>query len=103
MNAFHTLALPYFLLALSAVDRSAHAPQALVVEAVDLRDLPRLVVAAQDGHPLAIADFERDEQGDRFDRVVSAVDVAARDRQASSEAREALASMATATHSPMNR
>lgn len=51
--------------------------EALVVEAVDLRDLPRLVVAAEDGDALGIADLEGDEQGDRLDGVVATVDVVA--------------------------
>ena len=51
--------------------------QALVVEAVDLRDLPRLVVAAQDSHAVAVPHLERDEQRRRLDRVVAAVDVVA--------------------------
>ena len=51
--------------------------QALVVEAVDLRDLAGLVVAAQDGDALGVADFERDEQGDRLDGEVAAVHVVA--------------------------
>ena len=67
--------------------------QALVVEAVDLGDLPRLVVAAQDGDPLAVPDLERDEQRDRLDRIVPSVDIAA------DSADLAL----TPTHSPMKR
>lgn len=51
--------------------------EALVVEAVDLRDLPRLVVAAEDGDALGVADLEGDEQGDRLDGVVATVDVVA--------------------------
>ena len=74
MNAFHTLALPYFLLALSAVDRSAHAPQALVVEAVDLRDLPRLVVAADERDAVRIADFVRQQEEEGLDAVEATVD-----------------------------
>ena len=49
--------------------------EALVVEAVDLRDLARLVVASQDRDALRVADFERDEEGDGFDGVVASVDV----------------------------
>lgn len=51
--------------------------QALVVEAVDLSNLPRLVVASQDGDALAIPHLESDEEGDRLDRVVASVDVIA--------------------------
>ena len=57
--------------------RVAVFAQALVVEAVDLRDLARLVVAAQDGDALGVADFERDEEGHRLDGEVAAVDVVA--------------------------
>ena len=49
--------------------------QTLVVEAVDLGDLARFVVAAQDGDAVGIADFEGDEEGDGFDGKVAAVDV----------------------------
>ncbi len=49
--------------------------QALVVEAVDLRDLARLVVAAEDGDPLGISDLEGYEQSDGLNRVVSTVDI----------------------------
>ena len=51
--------------------------QALVVEAVDLRDLAGFVVAAQDGDAVRVADFERDEQGDGLDGEVAAVYVVA--------------------------
>ena len=53
--------------------------QAFVVEAVDLRDLARLVVAAQDGDALGVADFERDEKRHRLDGEVASVDVVALD------------------------
>ena len=49
----------------------------LVVEPVHLRDLPRLVVAPQNRDAIAIAQLERDEQGDRLNRVVPTVDVVA--------------------------
>jgi hypothetical protein len=48
---------------------------ALIVEPVDLGDLARLVVAAQDGDAIAVADFEADQQGHGFDGVVAAIDV----------------------------
>ena len=51
--------------------------QALVVEAVHLRDLPTLVVPAQDRHAVAVAHLERDEERDCLDRVVPSVDVVA--------------------------
>jgi len=41
--------------------------QTLVVEAVDLRNLPRLVVTSQDGDAVAIAQLESHEESDRFD------------------------------------
>lgn len=44
---------------------------ALVVETVDLSDLPRLVVAPQNGDPVLVAHFEGNEQGDSLDRVVA--------------------------------
>lgn len=51
--------------------------QALVVEAVDLRDLPGLVVSSEDGDALGVSDLEGDEEGDRLDRVVASVNVVA--------------------------
>jgi len=51
--------------------------QALVVEAVDLRDLPRLVVAAQQVDALAVAHLERDEQRDSLHRVVATIHIIA--------------------------
>lgn len=51
--------------------------ETLVVEAVDLRDLARLVVAAEDGDALGVADLEGDEQGNCLDGVVATVDVVA--------------------------
>jgi hypothetical protein len=55
--------------------RVAVFAQAFVIEAVDLGDLAGLVVAAEDGDSLWEADFESDEEGDGFDRVVASVDV----------------------------
>jgi hypothetical protein len=52
-------------------------PQALVVETVNLRDLTRLVVAAEDGDARGVADLQGDEQSDRLDRVVSTIDIIA--------------------------
>lgn len=39
----------------------------LVVEAVNLRDLARLVVAPDEGDPVGVADFEQQEQEEGFD------------------------------------
>lgn len=55
-------------------------PQAFVVEAVDLGDLSALVVASEDGDPVSVPDLERDEQGDRLDRIVPSVDVIAHEK-----------------------
>jgi hypothetical protein len=73
-------------------------PQTLVVEAVDLGDLPRLVVAAKDGDPLSVPDFERDEERDGLDRVVPSVDVAVR-----GASEQATSTAHGGTHSPMKR
>lgn len=51
--------------------------EALVIEAVDLSDLARLVVAAEDGDSLGVTDLEGDEEGDGLDGVVASVDVVA--------------------------
>lgn len=52
-------------------------PEALVVEAVDLGDLARLVVAAEDSDAPGVADLQGDQQGDCLNRVISSVDVVA--------------------------
>lgn len=57
--------------------RVAILAQALVVEAVHLRDLAGLVVAAQDGDAAWVADLERDEQSHSLDREVTAINVVA--------------------------
>lgn len=49
--------------------------QAFVVEAVHLGNLSRLVVSSKDGNALGISDFEGDEQGHSFYRVVASIDV----------------------------
>ena len=51
--------------------------EAFVVETIHLRDLAGLVVAAEDGDAVAVAQLERDEEGDGLDGVVAAVDVVA--------------------------
>mmetsp|Transcript_3210 Transcript_3210/g.13928 ORF Transcript_3210/g.13928 Transcript_3210/m.13928 type:complete len:312 (+) Transcript_3210:1674-2609(+) len=53
--------------------------KALVVEAVHLRDLPRLVVAADDGDAIGVANLERHHQRDRLDRVITSVYVVAQE------------------------
>ena len=47
---------------------------ALVVEAVDLGDLPGLVVAADERDALGVADFEREKEQEGLDGVEAAVD-----------------------------
>lgn len=51
--------------------------QTLVVEAVDLRDLPRLVVAAQDHDTPRVAHLQQQQQRDALHRLVAAVHVVA--------------------------
>ena len=51
--------------------------QTLVVEAVDLRDLPRLVVAAQDHDAPRVAHLQKQQQGNALHRLVAAVHVIA--------------------------
>jgi hypothetical protein len=51
--------------------------EALVVEAVNLCDLAGLVVSAQDGNALWVADLERDEEGHGLDGEVTPIDVVA--------------------------
>jgi hypothetical protein len=51
--------------------------QALVVKAIHLRDLPRLMVPAEDGDTVGVAQLECHEEGDGLDGVVAAVDVVA--------------------------
>jgi hypothetical protein len=48
-------------------------PQALVVEAVDLGDLPGLMVSTKDGDPMGVSDFESDKEGHGLDGVVPSV------------------------------
>lgn len=55
--------------------RVAVLAQALVVETVDLCDLSRLVVAAQDGDSLGVPNLEGDEKSHCLDRVVTSIDV----------------------------
>mmetsp|Transcript_87065 Transcript_87065/g.186627 ORF Transcript_87065/g.186627 Transcript_87065/m.186627 type:complete len:259 (-) Transcript_87065:219-995(-) len=48
-------------------------PSALVVEAVDLRDLPAFMVAAEDCNPPRKADLDAKEQGNTLDREVATI------------------------------
>jgi len=61
--------LPYVCVAVLA--------QALVVEAVDLSDLARLVVTAQDRDALLESHFQADEQSDRLHAIVPTIDIVA--------------------------
>ena len=55
-------------------------PQALVVESIHLRDLPRLMVASKDGDAVAVAQFEGNEKSVGFDGVVPPVNVVAHEK-----------------------
>ena len=57
--------------------RAAVLFHALVVEAVHLGDLSGFVVAADEGHAVRVADFEREEEQEGLDRVEAAVDIVA--------------------------
>ena len=48
--------------------------EALVIKAIDLRDLPGLVVAADERHALGVAHLQREQKQKSLDRVVAAVD-----------------------------
>lgn len=50
-------------------------PQALVVKAIDLRDLSGFVISTEDGDTVAVPQLESDEERDGLDRVVASVDV----------------------------
>eukprot|EP00413_Alexandrium_margalefii_P036570 CAMPEP_0204599318 /NCGR_PEP_ID=MMETSP0661-20131031/54758_1 /ASSEMBLY_ACC=CAM_ASM_000606 /TAXON_ID=109239 /ORGANISM="Alexandrium margalefi, Strain AMGDE01CS-322" /LENGTH=341 /DNA_ID=CAMNT_0051610033 /DNA_START=99 /DNA_END=1121 /DNA_ORIENTATION=+ len=60
--------------------RAAVRPHALLVEAVDLRDLPALVVAAKQNHPLRVADLQQEDEGRRLHAAPAAVDVVAEEQ-----------------------
>ena len=55
------------------VDRSVFA-QTLVVESVDLRDLPTFVVPPNEGDAVGVADLEGEQEEEGLDAVVAAVD-----------------------------
>lgn len=60
--------------------RVAVLAQALVIEAIHLRDLARLVVAAQNRDAVGVAHLERHQQRHGLHRVVAAVDVVAHEQ-----------------------
>ena len=49
--------------------------QALVVEAVHLRDLPRLMVSTQNRDALGVSDLERDQESHSLDGEVTTIDI----------------------------
>jgi hypothetical protein len=51
--------------------------QALVVEAVDLCDLSRFVIATKNGDAGRISDLQSNEQCDSLDRIIASIDVVA--------------------------
>lgn len=51
--------------------------ETLIVESIHLGDLPRLMVASEDGDSVAIAQLHRYKQGNSFNGVVATVDVVA--------------------------
>lgn len=51
--------------------------KALVIEAIDLCNLARLVVAAEDGDALGVSNLEGDKERDRLNGVIASVDVIA--------------------------
>jgi hypothetical protein len=54
--------------------------QTLVVEAVNLCDLPALVVSPEDGDAVAVAQLHCNKECDGLDRVVSSVDIIAHEK-----------------------
>ena len=57
--------------------RAAVLPKALVVKAVDLRDLTRLVVTTEQTNPARISNLEQDAQLRALDRIEATVNVVA--------------------------
>jgi hypothetical protein len=49
--------------------------EALVIEAVDLRDLSGLVVSTEDGDTLGVTDLQADQEGHSLNGVVATVDI----------------------------
>jgi hypothetical protein len=54
--------------------RRAELAHALIIKAVHLRDLPTLVVPADERDPVWVPDLEREEEQEGLDRVEAAVD-----------------------------
>lgn len=54
--------------------------QALIIEAIDLCDLARLVVATENGDTILVADLECHQQGHSLDRVVATVHIVAHEQ-----------------------
>ena len=48
---------------------------AFIVKSIDLGNPSRLMVAASEGDPLGVSDFEADQQSHGLDGVVSTVDI----------------------------
>jgi len=56
-------------------------PEALVVKAIDLCDLPRLVVPSEDGYAVLVPHFKGEEQRHALNAVVSSVDVVPQEQE----------------------
>lgn len=54
--------------------------QTLVVEAIDLGDLTRLVIAAYERDTIGIANLEREQEQERLDRVEATIDKVAKEQ-----------------------
>ena len=51
--------------------------EAFIVKPVDLSDLATLVISPQNGDPASVSDFQGNEQRNRFERVISSIDIIA--------------------------
>jgi len=49
--------------------------ETFIVKPVDLGDLATLVISPQNGDPASVSDFQGNEQRNRFERVISSIDV----------------------------
>ena len=49
----------------------------LVIEPVDLCNLAGFMVATKDGDALGVSDFESNKESDRFNRIISSINVVA--------------------------